>query len=159
MEVDACDTETMEADFSKLTSSNSVTKEAILELGVKHGMLCGKWLFFVSTSDLQQDHVWDRLVRNMHQGKVSAISAKISPRSLKQSDHVICVYTKSYMEKEAVYRLHADLRECGIRQQMYFKTDLYTHLGIYRNNPWGLSASIFTSSWNPVLGSAKIIET
>lgn len=72
-------------------------------------------------------------------------AAKVSARDPKQKTHVICVYTEDFTNEEQVRVVEKGLRKIGITAEMRYKPDVYTTLGIYRNNPWGLKPTIYTS--------------
>lgn len=72
-------------------------------------------------------------------------AAKVSTREPKKKTHVICVYTEDFTNEEQVRAVEKGLRKVGIAAEMRYKPDVYTTLGIYRKNPWGLKPTIYTS--------------
>jgi len=72
-------------------------------------------------------------------------AAKVSSRDREQSTHVICVYTEDFTNKEQVRAVEKGLRKIGVTSVMTYKPDVHTTLGIYRDNPWGLKPTIYTS--------------
>jgi len=72
-------------------------------------------------------------------------AAKVSPRDREESTHVICVYTEDFTNEEQVRAVENGLRKIGVTSVMTYKPDVYTTLGIYRGNPWGLKPTIYTS--------------
>lgn len=74
-------------------------------------------------------------------------SAKVSPRKLtgRYPSHVICVYTDNYTDTEEVLAAREELREqCGIKRKISYKPDVYTHVGIYRNNRWKIKETLYS---------------
>ena len=55
--------------------------------------------------------------------------------------HVICVYADDYTDLEEVNGLRVALKAIGVKRQIGFKPDAYTHLGIYKENPWNIRPS------------------
>ena len=72
-------------------------------------------------------------------------AAKVSPRDCKGNRHVICVYTEDFTNKEQVRAVEKGLRKVGVTSVMRYKPDVYTTLGIYSDNPWGLKPTVYTS--------------
>ena len=72
-------------------------------------------------------------------------AAKVSPRDREENTHVICVYTEDFTNKEQVRAVEKGLRKVGVTSVMRYKPDVYTTLGIYRDNPWGLKPTLYTS--------------
>uniref|UniRef100_A0A8C4NJE7 Chromosome 11 open reading frame 68 n=1 Tax=Eptatretus burgeri TaxID=7764 RepID=A0A8C4NJE7_EPTBU len=98
-----------------------------------------KYLVFV-------DHAWTCISRAVVDG--SLYFAKVSP-FVKGSNqkHVICVYSRDFTNEEDVFALDGAIRAAGIKCPMLYKPDVYTYLGIYRNNPWGLCPTIYESKF------------
>ena len=44
-----------------------------------------------------------------------------------------------------VMKAESQLRDAGLLGDLNYKPDIFTHLGIYRNNIWGFRPSIYTS--------------
>ena len=53
--------------------------------------------------------------------------------------HVICVYADDYTDLEEVNGLRLALKAISVK--IGFKRDAYTHLGIYKENPWNIRPS------------------
>lgn len=147
-----------------------VTPEMVDTLAVKYGVLSGKWLVY--TKPDQVDELWRKVVRVVAaerghgQAKVSARkvieNVQQPPTQSLPSDeaiewdggtpepsegHVICVYVEDYMNKRGVDELRKALRfRAGVFWKIGFKSDAYTYLGIYKNNPWGLRPSRYHDS-------------
>jgi hypothetical protein len=91
----------------------------------------GKWLIFVSRNEV--DKAWEIIERETMLGNLGT-SSKVSTRSDKYPQHVICVYTYDYMDKGDVMRVREHLRKLGFIRKMPYKTDNDTRNGIYSHN-------------------------
>ena len=96
------------------------------------------------------DLTWERIFRATIAGRLG-ISAKVSS-ALEDSDdddrHVICVYCRDFTDEAGVAELENRLRQLGIRCRLSYKPDVFTYLGVYRNNEWGLRPTIYTSEFD-----------
>ena len=90
------------------------------------------------------DAIWKSVATAVVSGRLGT-AAKVSTRDPKESTHVICVYTEDFTDEEQVRAVEKGLKEVGVTAQMRYKPDIYTTLGIYRNNPWRLKPTIYTS--------------
>jgi len=92
----------------------------------------GKWLVFCAPSEV--NNIWDKIKVATIKGKLGG-SSKVStamPSPLKKGkDHVICVYTKDYDDKEDVMRVRRELSKLGITKKIPYKTDESTMSGKY----------------------------
>lgn len=105
-----------------------VTIEKLDELAEKSGVLVGKWLIYRDGAEI--DEVWKTIAESTFRGELGN-SAKVSTAMPKQKRHVICVYTKNYLDLEDVKRARGKLRELGFSERLCYKPDIYTYLGIY----------------------------
>ena len=80
----------------------------------------------------------------MVSGKLG-FAAKVSTRDPEDKTHVICVYTEDFTNEEQVRAVEQGLRKVGVTVQMRYKPDIYTTLGIYSKNPWGLRPTVYIS--------------
>lgn len=129
-----------------LASGRSITFQTVKELALNHGVLSGKWLMHLDTG-FKVDHAWECVARAVLEGKIC--SAKVSPRDSKpDSNHIICVYNQSFTEEDQVMRLDAIIRATGVKCPLSYKPDVYTYLGIYRNNCWKMCPTIYESKYN-----------
>ena len=125
---------------------------SLVRIAKESPCLSGKWLIFLKPDGV--DQVWQdiclAMARNHFEGDVS--SAKVSPRALEDDidgqNHVICVYTKDFTNRKQCLKVERKLRELGISENLRYKPDLYTHLGIYRNNPWKIKANVYNSNYH-----------
>ena len=79
------------------------------------------------------DEVWERIRKATEKGRLG-IAAKVStsrPSGYKSKDHVICVYTYDFRDKDNVGETLKGLREIGITGTLYYKTDQATVSGVY----------------------------
>lgn len=92
----------------------------------------------------QIDEIWKSVATAVVSGCLG-YAAKVSARDRKKPTHVICVYTEDFTNEEQVRAVEIGLRKVGVTSVMRYKPDVYTTLGIYRNNRWGLKPTIYTS--------------
>eukprot|EP00762_Andalucia_godoyi_P004911 ANDGO_01477.mRNA.1 UPF0696 protein C11orf68 homolog OS=Danio rerio GN=P5436 PE=2 SV=1 len=104
------------------------------DLAREFNVLSGKWMVFCDPTTV--DGAWESICVGVFQGSLGS-AAKVSPIG-NQSRSVICVYTSDYMDRAGVFRLRDILRRLGFTAGLGFKPDVYTHLGIYRGNPWNI---------------------
>lgn len=90
------------------------------------------------------DAVWGRVVTALAAGVLGS-SAKVSSESRKDH-HVICVYVDQFWDDDEMMRVLRGLREhCGIREELEFKSDAVTLLGIRKDNAHSVQPSFFVS--------------
>jgi hypothetical protein len=125
-------------DINWKAPSKSI-RDQIDQLAVSSGYLSGKWLVFSTTESI--DTLWCTIAKEVAGGTLG-ISCKVSPRAVEgdpEQSHVICIYTENYQDKEDVMRARMSLRaRHGCRQVLTYKPDIYTELGVYAKNPWGI---------------------
>ena len=73
-----------------------------------------------------------------------------------RGEHVICVYNPDYQDITQVMRLENLIRSAGVVSDLLYKPDIFSALGIYRNNKWGFRASIFSSRVMVMEGRSRI---
>ncbi|XP_053715253.1 UPF0696 protein C11orf68 homolog [Synchiropus splendidus] len=129
-----------------LDSGRPVSFQNIKELALNHGVLAGKWLMHLDTG-FKVDRAWECVARATVEGKIS--SAKVSPCDPSNNErHVICVYNNNFTDEGEVIRLDSYIRASGVKCPLAYKPDVYTYLGIYRNNRWKLCPTIYESKFN-----------
>lgn len=129
-----------------LDSGRPVTFQVVRELALNHSVLSGKWLMYLETG-FKVDHAWESVARAALDGKIH--SAKVSPYdSSGSSRHVICVYNSNFTDESEVVRLDSIIRSTGVKCPLSYKPDVYTYLGIYRNNCWKLCPTIYESKFD-----------
>ncbi|XP_038065971.1 UPF0696 protein C11orf68 homolog [Patiria miniata] len=151
--------EDLEADWKKLQRSRqNIDFNAIKQLAIPHKCLGGIWLLFLDTGE-EIDNAWEKIARATVRDKLGT-HAKVTPRedtkegkalyaTASQEQHVVSVYTKDFTDKEDVMKVEAKLRKLGFRGRIVFKPRVYSSLGIYSENQWGLRPGIYTSNWDP----------
>ena len=110
-----------------------LTEILIDEIAKKTDLLSGKWLIYVYREHV--DKLWDEIEKLVDEGKIW--SAKVSTSAhpwTSKGKHVICVYTKNYLDEQDVMKTREVLRQIGIENRLTYKPDIYTLLGIYSDN-------------------------
>lgn len=118
-----------------LPSVKDIDKDALAEEN-----LTGKWMIFVSPDEI--DEVWENVCEFIDNKTFWLVKASTNwARKKKQYDkHALFVYTPNYLDIDDIKRVRNILRdEFGFTNKLQYKTDYYTHLGIYENT---------LSSWN-----------
>ncbi|KAJ7357822.1 hypothetical protein OS493_022632 [Desmophyllum pertusum] len=119
-----------------------ITADFVRDLAEKYAYKSGKWLIYSERARI--DAIWKSVATAVVSGRLGT-AAKVSTRDPEESTHVICVYTEDFTDEEEVRAVEKGLKEVGVTAQMLYKPDIYTTLGIYRNNPWRLKPTIYTS--------------
>jgi len=112
-----------------------LSKDTIDVIAEEANCKVGKWMLFIPKEKV--DIIWNKIadaVLNNNLG--SCISAKVATALQGKDIHVICVYTEDYLNTNDVMNVREKLRELGFNQTLYYKPDIYTHLGIYSKNPY-----------------------
>ncbi|KAK9524488.1 hypothetical protein VZT92_016879 [Zoarces viviparus] len=129
-----------------LASGRPVSFQAVKELALNHGVLSGKWLMHLD-SGFKLDHAWECVARAALDGKISQV--KVSPHNPKgEGKQVICAYNQNFTDESEVIRLDNVIRATGVKCSLTYKPDVYTYLGIYRNNRWKLCPTIYESKFD-----------
>ncbi|XP_006037167.1 UPF0696 protein C11orf68 homolog [Alligator sinensis] len=127
-------------------SGRSVTHTTVRELALNHGVLTGKWLIHLDTG-FKVDHAWAGVARAVLDGRFTV--AKVSPcHPDGERRHVVCVYTDDFTDEEHVLAADAAIRAAGVKCPLAYKPDVYTYLGIYRDNRWRLCPTIYESRFD-----------
>lgn len=137
----------LQESWEKLVDSGRpVSFETIKELALNHGVLSGKWLMHLD-SGFKLDHAWSCVARATLDGKISSV--KVSPHNpTADKRQVICAYNQNFTDESEVVRLDSIIRATGIKCPLFYKPDVYTYLGIYRNNRWKLCPTIYESKFD-----------
>jgi len=97
----------------------------------------GKWLVFRQRDQI--DAIWKKICEKTRKEELG-VAAKVSTLRQGKKRHVICVYTDNYLDTERVFQIREELRKFGIEEEIYYKPDIYTKLGIYSGTtslrPW-----------------------
>uniref|UniRef100_UPI00358F21ED UPF0696 protein C11orf68 homolog n=1 Tax=Myxine glutinosa TaxID=7769 RepID=UPI00358F21ED len=145
--IESVDIYGLEHSWEKLQQAGvPITFSAAKRLALDYECLCGKWILYVD-SGFKVDHAWACISRAVVDGRLR--SAKVSP-SVKGSDqkHVMCIYSQDFTNEEDVFAVDGAIRAAGIKCPMLYKPDVYTYLGIYRRNQWGLCPTIYESKFD-----------
>lgn len=107
-------------------------------------LVTGKWMLFCPHASV--DVVWRAVARAVNR-KALGPSAKVSTIDQEPpgKEHVICVYTRDYTNRDDTNRAACALNEAlrGIWQgTIRYKPDIYTYLGIYGRNEYHIPSSI-----------------
>jgi hypothetical protein len=127
----------LSASFQTLALSGTVTPETLDQISKAHNVITGKWMIFEESEKI--DMLWGKLVYHLCVERQKG-SAKVSTWK-KGERHVICVYADDYTDLEEVNGLRKALKAIGVKRQIGFKPDAYTHLGIYKENAWKIRPS------------------
>ncbi|KAK4185280.1 hypothetical protein QBC35DRAFT_19885 [Podospora australis] len=110
-------------------------------------LLEGKWMLFPSPGRVNQ--VWASVARATANNELG-ISAKVATRDQAYAARLICVYTRDFRDKSDVARVLKRLMELELvrpgKEQIYYKCDAWTYMGINHGNEWGIPASIYSSN-------------
>jgi hypothetical protein len=95
----------------------------------------GKWLLFVSNSDV--DETWTKIKAATEQGllgpSAKVATAKPNPYAVHKDKKVICIYTYDWTDALDVMRVREHLRTLGIRDKIPYKANSDTRAGNYSN--------------------------
>lgn len=143
------------------TSGRPINTETVWQLAQMHGVTTGKWMFWASVG-AKADILWSKVATGVVTRSIPAFTAKISsyppPGSSDSSNHVCCIYNKNFLDKEEVFMSEQGLRAIGLKCKLVYKPDVYTHLNIYRQNPWGMRPTIYSSTYNIMTRQSTIEE-
>ena len=124
-------------------SRGEITKDVcvqrLLEEARRQGQLTGKWMVFTPCS--QADMTWGEIAKSTIAGRLGC-SAKVATFDPTKDKQLICVYVRDSADQKEVGRVLSTLQRLGCPTVVY-KMDLYTHLGIYRGNQWGLDPCLY----------------
>lgn len=120
-----------------ITPGKKLSEEVIDELAKHIRLLTGKWLIYAQRKSV--DEVWRKIEKLAKDRKIW--EAKVSTAASSKNSHVICVYTKNYFDEKDVMSVRETLRSIGIENELSYKPDIYTVLGIYSDTKdmFGLS--------------------
>jgi len=120
------------------------------KLATEFNVTGGKWMCHLPTRLI--DDVWMKLASALLDGKMgsSVFMIKVSPvedvdSKVSGGDHVIVIYNSDYKDLNQIMKIESCMRCLGILSVINYKPDIFSTLGIYRNNKWGLKPTIYTS--------------
>lgn len=99
----------------------------------------GKWMIFRSIDEA--DKLWSSCIELATEDGHLGISAKVAtsypnPLAKDPKTRLICVYTYDHEDVEDVNRVREKLRELGIEETLYYKTEQATAQRRYGKNSW-----------------------
>jgi len=109
-----------------------LTVEALDQLALRTGLLVGKWL--IHRPRIEIDKAWLVVAKATFDktlGRGAKVSTVSSVAENREGSHVICVYTRNYLDLEDVGRVRSLLRKMGFVEPLCYKPDIYTYLNIY----------------------------
>jgi len=132
----------LKADWDRLVQTGRVTIESVAALAKKHLCMAGKWLFFCHAGNV--DARWHSIAKAVAEGSLGP-KARVSPVRPNSPSAVIEVYTKDCGDQADALRVRRGLRELGEAESITYKPEVFSLLGIYRGNPYGLRPSILAA--------------
>ncbi|XP_065913601.1 UPF0696 protein C11orf68 homolog [Dysidea avara] len=136
--------------WEDLVSNRRVTPKKIEEIALATKFTGGKWMIFKHRRII--DETWKRMAEATVAGKLGC-SAKVSTtyasdtnkRNREIDQHLICVFTKNFADKDDVWRVEKALRSMGITDTLKYKPNIYTHFKLYLGNEYKIKPSLYTS--------------
>ncbi|KAJ3505233.1 hypothetical protein NLJ89_g7526 [Agrocybe chaxingu] len=129
----------LKAAFQALLGAGRVTVDTVDQISKTNNVVTGKWMIFEESPKI--DMLWGKI---LHFVTVERKKGVVKVSTCKEGEkHVICIYVNDYTNKPEVDALRKGLRSLGVKWRIGFKTDAYTHLNIYKDNPWNLRPSRF----------------
>jgi len=137
------------------------TMQVVNKLAIEFQVKGGKWMCHLPSALI--DDVWGKLAMALMCGGLgpSVYNVKVSPvedidPNLSRGEHVICVYNVDYQDTEQVMRVENLVRSAGVATVLNYKPDIFSALGIYRNNKWGFRPTIYSSKVMTMEGRSRI---
>lgn len=108
-------------------------KDIESKLSKDDSLKTGKWLVFADIKNI--DRIWRDIKKATEKGELG-IEAKVSSKKQasahkNRNEHVICIYTKNWEDKDDVMLVRDQLRRLGINYKIPYKRDLDTLAGKY----------------------------
>lgn len=134
----------------KLNALREQLKADIFAVARSAGVTTGKWMLF-PTED-RVDEFWAVVAEATVKGELG-VEAKVATKDEEaggaSAARLIAVYTQDFEDKDDIRRVLLKLVDLGLvnedQRPIYYKCDAYTYLEIKSRNPYGLSASMFSS--------------
>jgi len=136
-------------EWSKIHDDPSiqVTFETFKDLAVKHDCKLGKWIL---SSGLIDD-IWQNLALAFAYDKFpkGTIALKVSPvdefEPSGSNNHMLYVINRDMTDETEIIGVERAIRNVSIRADLQYKPNIYTELGIYRSNRFGIRPTIYRS--------------
>jgi Domain of unknown function (DUF1917) len=141
-----------EGSFAPANAFNPIRKQytdQLLDTAKQHNVTSGKWLLFTPVHDV--DRVWSIVADGTVRGSLG-VGAKVATASGEsgQRDRIICVYTKDFGDITDVTRVLHQMQKLRLVENapyrgIYYKPDVFTHLGINSGNEWEIKPGLYAS--------------
>ncbi|PPR05420.1 hypothetical protein CVT24_008035 [Panaeolus cyanescens] len=135
----------LQESFDSLVEAENVTAESIQQISKEHNVVSGKWVLFVP--EYKVDAMWAKVVDLVClYRKAQCANLRNTPQihggqqAWRQS--AICVWVEDFTDKKSVVELRKYLRLIGVQEEIAFKPDAYSYLGIYSHNIWNVRPGI-----------------
>ncbi|XP_052072742.1 uncharacterized protein LOC127710823 [Mytilus californianus] len=122
---------------SAFEGTKIVNSKTLKKLAEKHSLTNGKWMFHGETGN-EIDRLWRTVADGVIRGIIPTFSAKVSAAGKENENHVICIYNNNFQNEADVFALRDGIRNARIDNPLKYKANIYTHLGICRQNKWGI---------------------
>ncbi|XP_045625560.2 UPF0696 protein C11orf68 homolog [Procambarus clarkii] len=149
------DVKLLEAWRNIETSGEPINLQVIYDLARTFQDTSGKWLLHVDTG-IKVDRIWKNIASGIVEGKLPANSAKVS--SYAGVQHAVCIYNNNFTDEQEVCHLERGIRNIGIKSQLSYKPEIFTHIGLYRHNNWNIRPTIYKSDYE-LTTKQSIIKT
>jgi len=145
------------ADWERLTQDPSakITYNTIMQLAKKHKLLGGKWLCSFEAPGVDDTWVYLASAVAATDNPMPCLAVKVTPHndtegvnSFGRRSHMCSVYTEDFTDMDNVFAVEKCLRAVPIKKDLTYKPDIFTALGIYRNNKYNLKPVIYHSVWH-----------
>jgi len=150
----------MKTAWDQLTNNNpDINIDSVQSIAKRFSVTSGKWLLHLKSDRV--DIAWERVARALVNGDLgpNVDHVKVSPVADTDDtnhDHVICVITTDFTDEQQVFQVETSVRQLRVRARMQYKPEIFTSLGIYRNNRWGLRPTIYHSTFSLKEGKSVI---
>jgi hypothetical protein len=98
----------------------------------------GKWCIFVSPNKVDEE--WSKIRDAIEKGQLMCGKVSTALRSMSRDGHVICVYTRDWVDMHDIMRAREVLRLLGFVEELGYKRDIDTRSGKYGPGEWHLRA-------------------
>jgi len=138
-------------EWSKIHDDPSiqVTFETFKDLAQKHDCKLGKWILHSGSGLI--DDIWKNLGLAFAYDRFpkGTIALKVSPVDENEpsgsNNHAIQVINRDMTDENEIIGVERTIRNVSIRSDLQYKPNIYTELGIYRNNRFGIRPTIYKS--------------
>ncbi|KAI9658109.1 MAG: hypothetical protein M1829_006834 [Trizodia sp. TS-e1964] len=137
------------ARTAKINREMKPVVDGILSLAVNFKCTSGKWMLFPYPDDLT--YTWSVIAKGTVFDELG-IAAKVGTDNGQGNrvNRLICVYTRNFADEKDVRRVLNRLAELKVlprkNRSIYYKPDVYTHLGISSGNEFGFKPQIYASA-------------